>query len=154
MYCTLSWLQMKGIHSYRQGGLFNQKVVIFLICRQKKKTYVAGSHYKHLAKALLINTHDRCLLLEMRKILTCKHHFFGHGISKKQYFTSQQKHIITKTCQFKYTENVTTKKQKFSEKNSDIFHISARNIDCGYSLELPHWGNSNKNPQSMFLEEK
>ena len=22
-------------------------------------------------------------------------------------------------------------------KNSDIFHISAQNIDCGYSLELP-----------------
>ena len=26
------------------------------------------------------------------------------------------------------------KKWKFSDKNSDIFHISAQNIDCGYSL--------------------
>ena len=26
----------------------------------------------------------------------------------------------------------------FQIKNSDIFHISAQNIDCGYSLELPH----------------
>ena len=25
----------------------------------------------------------------------------------------------------------------FQVKNSDIFHISAQNIDCGYSLELP-----------------
>ena len=25
----------------------------------------------------------------------------------------------------------------FSDKNSDIFHISAQNIDCGYSLEPP-----------------
>ena len=25
----------------------------------------------------------------------------------------------------------------FSDKNSDIFHISAQNIDCGYSLESP-----------------
>ena len=39
--------------------------------------------------------------------------------------------VITKTCPFKYTENFTTKKRKFS----DIFHISAQNIDCGYSLE-------------------
>ena len=30
-----------------------------------------------------------------------------------------------------------------------IFLISAQNIDCGY-LELPHWGSSNENPQSMF----
>ena len=35
-------------------------------------------------------------------------------------------------------------------KNSDIFHISALNIDCGYSLEPPRWGGSNENPQSMF----
>ena len=58
---------------------------------------------------------------------------------------------ITKTSLFKYTENFTTKKWKFSDKNSDIFHISAQNIDCGYSLELPQWGSSNEYPQSMFL---
>ena len=37
------------------------------------------------------------------------------------------------------------------KKNSDIFHISAQNIDCGYSLEPPRWGGSNEYPQSMFL---
>ena len=36
-------------------------------------------------------------------------------------------------------------------KNSDIFLISAQNIDCGYSLEPPRWGGSNRYPQSMFL---
>ena len=36
-------------------------------------------------------------------------------------------------------------------KNSDSFHISALNIDCGYSLELPQRGGSNEYPQSMFL---
>ena len=36
-------------------------------------------------------------------------------------------------------------------KNSDIFLISAQNIDCGYSLEPPRWGASNGYPQSMFL---
>ena len=28
----------------------------------------------------------------------------------------------------------------FQVKNSDIFHISAQNIDCGYSLEPPRRG--------------
>ena len=55
---------------------------------------------------------------------------------------------ITKTRLFKYIENFT----KFSDRNSDIcFHISAQNIDCGYSLELPHWGSSNEYPQYIFL---
>ena len=59
---------------------------------------------------------------------------------------------IKKTHLFKYIENFTTKKTgKFSDKRSDIFHISAQNIDCGYSLELPHRGSSNEYPQSMFL---
>ena len=40
---------------------------------------------------------------------------------------------------------------KFSDENSNIFHISAQNIDCGYSLELPQWGSSNEYPESMFL---
>ena len=43
--------------------------------------------------------------------------------------------------------------EKFQIKNSDIFLISAQNIDCGYSLELPHRGSSNKYPQSMFWAE-
>ena len=36
-------------------------------------------------------------------------------------------YLITKTCLFKYTENFTTKNWKFSDKNSDIFNISAQN---------------------------
>ena len=39
----------------------------------------------------------------------------------------------------------------FQINNSDIFHISAQNIDCGYLLELPHWGGSNEYLQSIFL---
>ena len=42
-----------------------------------------------------------------------------------------------KTRVFIFTENFTTKNENFQIKNSDIFHISAQNIDCGYSLELP-----------------
>ena len=43
------------------------------------------------------------------------------------------------------------KQENFQIKNSDIFHISAQNIDCGYSLEPPGRGGSNECPQSMFL---
>ena len=43
------------------------------------------------------------------------------------------------------------KNENFQIKNSDIFHISAQNIDCGYSLEPPRRGGSNEYPQSMFL---
>ena len=43
------------------------------------------------------------------------------------------------------------KNEKFQIKNSDMFHISAPNIDCGYSLEPPRRGGSNEYPQSMSL---
>ena len=59
--------------------------------------------------------------------------------------------IITKTRLFNYIENFTTKNWKFSDKNSDIFHTSAQNTDCGYSLEPPRRGGSNEYPQSVFL---
>ena len=49
-----------------------------------------------------------------------------------------------------YRKNFATKNLKFSDINSDKFHISAQNIDCGYSLELPQRGSSNEYPQSMF----
>ena len=42
------------------------------------------------------------------------------------------------------------KTESFQIKNSDIFYISAQNIDCGYSLEPPRQGGSNEYPQSMF----
>ena len=41
---------------------------------------------------------------------------------------------MTKIRPFKYIENFTTKNWKFSDKNSDIFYISAQNTDSGYSL--------------------
>ena len=55
-----------------------------------------------------------------------------------------------KTRLFKYIENFTTKKGKFSVKNSDIYLISASNISCVYSLEPPRRGGSNEYPQFMF----
>ena len=45
----------------------------------------------------------------------------------------------------------TKKNLKISDKKSDNVHISAQNIDCGYSLEPPRRGGSNGYPHSMFL---
>ena len=53
-------------------------------------------------------------------------------------------------CLFKYTEILQPKKENFQIKNYDIFHISAQNIDCGYSLEMPWRGGSDKYPQYVF----
>ena len=59
--------------------------------------------------------------------------------------------VITKTRLFKYIEKFISKNWKFSDKkNFDIFHISAQNIDCGYSLELPRRGGSVEYSQSVF----
>ena len=47
--------------------------------------------------------------------------------------------------------NFHLQKQKiFRQKSDTFFHISAQNIDCGYSLEPPRWGGSNEYPQSVF----
>ena len=66
--------------------------------------------------------------------------------------------IITKTRLFKYIEIFISKKKKkknesFQIKKSDIFLISAQNIDYGYSLESLRRGGSNEYQyqQSMFL---
>ena len=64
---------------------------------------------------------------------------FSHGATQ-----------ITKTRLFKYI-NLKPKTENVRIKNSDIFHISAQNIDCGYSLKPPWQGGSNEYPQAMFF---
>ena len=59
-----------------------------------------------------------------------------------------RKHAYSNTCTLKI---LPPKMAIFHIKNSDIFHISAQNIDCEYSLEPPRRGGSNEYPQSMFL---
>ena len=58
---------------------------------------------------------------------------------------------ITKTPLFKYIENFTTKNWKVLDKNSDIFHISAQNIYCGYSLEPPRQFLSRNKKNNVYL---
>ena len=63
----------------------------------------------------------------------------------------QPAHTLRKHAYSSIQKILPTKNENFQTKNSDIFHISAQNIDCGYSLEPPRRGGSNEYPQSMFL---
>ena len=58
---------------------------------------------------------------------------------------------ITKTPYSNILKISPPKTESSSDKKFDIFHISAQNIDCVYSLEPPRRGGSNGYPQSMFL---
>ena len=64
---------------------------------------------------------------------------------RNSYFVSPPKHAYSNILKI-----LPPKNENFQMKNSDIFHISAQNIDCGYSLEPPRQGSSNEYPQSMF----
>ena len=71
--------------------------------------------------------------------------------SKRKHNVSSVGGNITKTCLFKYLKVLPPKNNFFQLKRSDIFHISAQNIDCGYSLEPPRRGGSYEYPQSLYL---
>ena len=45
------------------------------------------------------------------------------------------------------------KTETFQRKNSDIFHIPAQTIDCGYSFEPPRRGGSNEY-HNLWSEQK
>ena len=63
---------------------------------------------------------------------------------------SSKNSCITKTRLFKYKEKFTSKTENVQIKNSKIFHISVENIYCGFLVEPPRRGGSNKYLQSMF----
>ena len=56
-------------------------------------------------------------------------------------------------CHYAYSDILKIlppKNENFQLKNPNIVHISAQNIDCGYSLEPPRRGGSNEYLQFMF----
>ena len=61
-------------------------------------------------------------------------------------FLALRKHAYSNTLKI-----LPPKNENFQIKKSDILHILAQNVDCGYSLEPPQRGGSNEYPQSMFL---
>ena len=60
---------------------------------------------------------------------------------RRPLFLSLRKHAYSNILKI-----LPPKNEKFSDKNCNIFHISAQNIDYGYSLEPPRRGGSNAYP--------
>ena len=58
---------------------------------------------------------------------------------------AQQRVTLRKHAYSNTLKILPPKNENFQIKNSDVSHISAQNIDCGYSLEPPRLG------ESMFL---
>ena len=75
---------------------------------------------------------------------TCFWSQFEKGSTQKCY--SLRKHAYSNILKILPPRNET-----FQTENSDILHISAQNIDCGYALEPPRRGGANTYPQSMYL---
>ena len=71
---------------------------------------------------------------------------FGLSQRKVAFGSTLRKHAYSNVLKIS-----APKTENFQLKNSDIFHISAQNIDCGYSLETPRQCGSNDYPQSMCL---
>ena len=51
--------------------------------------------------------------------------------------TARVIHNIRKQAYSNILKILPSRNENFQIKNSDIFHISAQNIDCGYLLEPP-----------------
>ena len=65
-------------------------------------------------EALLMGTHNVCFYRQVRKVVTLR------------------KHACSNILKIFLPKN-----ENFQIENSDIFHISVQNIDCGYLLEPP-----------------
>ena len=78
-----------------------------------------------------------------RQTILSEYHIYRTG--KRNGNCSLRKHAYSNTLKI-----LPPKMTNFQIKYSDIFHISAQNIDCGYSLEPPRRGRSNEYPQSML----
>ena len=71
-------------------------------------------------------------------------------LSVKNYATYYLINALRKHAYSNILKILQPKEENFHIKYSDIFPISAQNIDCWYSLEPPPRGGSNEYPQSMF----
>ena len=70
----------------------------------------------------------------------------GTGSTPKRFYSQREQSIksLRKHAYSNILKILPPKNENFQIKNSDIFHISAQNKDCGYSLEPPRRGGSNE----------
>ena len=65
-------------------------------------------------------------------------------VLKRLFFCSSSLLALRKHAYSNILKILPPKNENFQKKISDIFHISAQNIDCEYSLEPPRRGGSNE----------
>ena len=126
-----------------------REISFFLFTLDLKHTVVVSTELRHTVVSLRLETHYCfCWTWHAYKASgTCAG--FANTVISMQYIFSQSP--LRKHAYSNIQKILPPKNENFQIKNSDIFHISAQNIDCGYSLEPPRRGGSNEYPQSMFL---
>ena len=151
-YLTISWREMN-----RFGGFYISSYKKYICCEFLVAFLVLFLFCFALSLSLSLSV-SLCLSLSL-SLCVCFVLFylvfiknimaspFWKGSTLK--WKSFWKHTCSNIMKFLPPKN----KKKNQIKNSDIFHISAQNIDFGYSLEPHRRGGSNKYPQSMFLAE-
>ena len=132
------------------------KIFSFEIKHQQKRLSEWCRNYSNIVITLL-EKRELCFSLCLMFCLTCllAHPFGAIGRLFHPTYSDRQACVnsvaLRKHAYIQIYWKITTKKWNFQIKKSDILHISAQNIDCGYSLEPPRRGGSNEYPQSMFL---
>ena len=122
---------------------YTRQKMYWLACRHFNETSLVEACKWHSFNKKRINARGRLRVKQGNMVLPlslCRKSFLYTFL-----FVTLRKHAYLNV------ENFTSKHWKFSDKNSNIFHISVQNIDCGYSLEPPRRGGSNEYQQFMFL---
>ena len=82
----------------------------------------------------------------MKFLISCRHWNRNlHVVNTKRLILRLQVHAVSIPLNF------TLYRKKWGLQENTLFFLNfAQNIDYGCLLESPHWGGSNKHPQSMF----
>ena len=142
--------ELSVYHCLLQVSVFFASVV----CCWKTNTYrAAPNQYANLGSLVFLYNYSYkskayiCTWITVDFKQTARIYILFWLCSLKKY-CPLRKHAYSNILKILPPENV-----NFQRKNPIFFHISTQNIDCGYSLEPPRRGGSNKYPQSMFWAE-
>ena len=144
MVIILYW-QFQQTRNWWYFSYFSQKISLefYAICiiRISKPFFLDKIRKEmfQISSAEMLSAEYKYMKTDLCLLLICPNTWGKYAISIRKHTYSNRLKISPPR-----TEN-------FQIKTSDIFHISAQNIDCGYSLEPPRQGGPNEYPQSMFF---
>ena len=149
IFLNYPWKHVEILIKMSHWDTFNEYSQYMLVWKNKKKQQQKNND---LDVPLIWSYEFVPLILsyELTRYLSNHHKLNSVKVTmrKPAFNTPLRKHAYSNILNFYHQKN-----ENFQIKNSDIFLISAQNIDCGYSLEPPHRGGSNEYPQSMFWAE-